>query len=173
MPRGSRKQQVKPNHTKNNERRSLASTDEEVKKFASKILRERHKWEGIEADDFEEAFDKIIKQYAPTFSFSSLYVRLACRYRRHYNTDSICVLRTLANQLGTTPLKLLQRLQVFCILKPKRTFDKTTRQGGFAPFGWRILFAMRKLKNGTSNYNQPATKEVALSESTILKFFIQ
>src|SRR5210317_1716578 len=101
------------NHVNNNKK----TYDEplvDVAEIAMRILaiRRKEKLEfPLKRDDISE-LGSIISQYGPTFSFAALYMRLARKFRRHYNTDSVAVVRTLAEQTNMDPITFM--LNLFC-----------------------------------------------------------
>ena len=130
---------------KNNAKRQSSVVD--VQKLAAVITRKRlgeEKVKEMTPAEQRNELVKVLNENGPSFSFTALYLRLGRRYRRHFNTDSICVLRTLAEQTGVEPINLLESLKTYRVIKPKRTFNRDTFEGGYSPFGFRFQFGYFK-----------------------------
>jgi len=126
------------NHVNNNKK----TYDEplvDVAEIAMRILaiRRKEKLEfPLKRDDMSE-LGSIISQYGPTFSFAALYMRLGRKFRRHYNTDSVAVVRTLAEQTNMDPINFMLNLFCYRCAKPSRV-------GGLPPYGFRMYFGFYK-----------------------------
>ena len=123
----------------NNARRK--TTDVDVQRLAKEIKNMRRSEKEVLdmtlLEEQEREFQEVIQEHLPTFSFSALYIRLGRRYRRHFNTDSIAVLRTLAQQTGVSPLEVLNSLKTYRVIKPQK-------KDGHKPYGFKFEFAYFK-----------------------------
>jgi len=141
-------EETKPEHHKNNNKQSIKLSHVDVQQLAREIviMRMNERKEKPTAQQERQEFFDVVHQYTPTFSFTALYLRLGKKHRSHFNTDSISVIRTLAQQTNIDCLTLLENLRNYHIIKPAKSkpFDAQTYTGGYAPYGFNLHFAHYK-----------------------------
>eukprot|EP00980_Cylindrotheca_fusiformis_P030049 scaffold24261_cov264-Cylindrotheca_fusiformis.AAC.1 len=100
--------------TKDDEEKVGGYSDAAIRKMCNELL----KIDGLEAkelsrDDYKHNITKIVTQWEPKFPTVALYVRWAKTNKRDYNTDSVSLLTTLAEQSGFTPLSFLNNVRSY------------------------------------------------------------
>ena len=90
-------------------------------------------------NDFNKRFTHMSAAYAPTFQTITLFIRLAKRSKRNFNTDSMSVVQTIADQVFLKPPELLRKIKTYRLVKP-------SKPGGLEPYGFRFQFAKKKDK---------------------------
>lgn len=117
-------------------------TEDVIKKIAEKLAKMR-----LLQDDPKlphepsQILQSILDDWEPKFPTVALFVRWAKQSARDYNSDSISLLLTLANQANMKALKFLELVKCY-------RFTKMKSRGAMAtPYGFRFSFAANKKKD--------------------------
>eukprot|EP00980_Cylindrotheca_fusiformis_P026678 scaffold16891_cov70-Cylindrotheca_fusiformis.AAC.1 len=86
----------------------------EIRKFCEYLMKiDGSSHTNVPPSVYEERCRQIMTQWEPKFPTIALYVRWAKHSGRDYNTDSISLLNTLADQAGLTPLRFLKDVSFY------------------------------------------------------------
>eukprot|EP00980_Cylindrotheca_fusiformis_P005782 scaffold1203_cov117-Cylindrotheca_fusiformis.AAC.21 len=106
---------------------------------------------GMSSEDYESKVAEIVTQWEPKFPTIALYVRWAKTNKRDYNSDSIALLTTLAEQSGFSPLSFLTNIRSYLLSFSRKNRAKT------CPYRFSLSFAAPK--NGGTRQEAAAALE--------------
>mmetsp|Transcript_31612 Transcript_31612/g.76388 ORF Transcript_31612/g.76388 Transcript_31612/m.76388 type:complete len:166 (+) Transcript_31612:3074-3571(+) len=103
------------NNNKNELDVKLSSESSKVREIAGNIVKLVEEQDELSEKEFQQKVDEVTEQWAPKFSTIALFISWAKHSSRHFNSNTIALLNTVAKQCGVTPLELLEKVKSYRI----------------------------------------------------------
>ena len=94
---------------------------EDTTKFTQKLLQLRDVSLELSPEELATEEAKLQKEWGPKIPTVSLFIRWSKVSKRHFNNDSISLLKTIARQCTMSAVDLLEKVKTYRVCPPSKT----------------------------------------------------